>query len=85
MQSIPFFQEPIQFNCTLDGDRHTALIRWNFAGERWFIWLYDETGDLIMCNPVIESTQELPNNLLSGYYFNNSMIFNTFVSAFEIS
>lgn len=85
VQSVSFFQEPIQFNCVLDGERHTASIRWNFAGERWFIWLYDETGDLIMCNPVIESTRDFPNDLLAGYYFVSSMIYNSFVNAFEIS
>lgn len=85
MQTIPFFEQPTQFNCVLDGDRHAAIIRWNFAGERWYIWLYDETGELILCNPVIVSTRELPNNLLAGYFFNNSMIYNSFTNAFEIS
>lgn len=85
MQSFPFFQEPIQFNLTLDGDRYTAFIRWNFAGLRWFIWLYTSTGDLIMCNPIIESTRDKPINMLNGYFFSNSMIYNTFVSSFELS
>jgi hypothetical protein len=85
MESFPFFEQPDQFNVTLDGDRHTAIIKWNFAGERWYLWLYDNVGDLIMCNPVIESTRDLPSNLLAGYFFNNSMIYNTFVNAFEVS
>lgn len=38
-----------------------------------------------MCNPVIESTREMPNNLLAGYFFNNSMIYNEFVNAFELN
>lgn len=85
MQTVPFFEQPIQFYTTLDGERHTAYIRWNFAGERWFIWLYDSTNDLIMCNPVIESTREQPNNLLAGYFFNNTMIYNEFTNSFEIT
>ena len=85
MQSFYFFQVPLDFNCKLDGERHNAQIKWNFAGQRWYLWLYDETGEFVMCNPVIESTREMPNNLLAGYFFNNSMIYNTFVNAFELS
>ena len=84
MQSFPFFQEPIEFSLSLDGERHVAQVRWNYAGERWYLWLYTSTGDLILCNPVIESTRDMPINLLAGYFFTSSMIYNTFVNAFEV-
>jgi len=79
-----FFDIPTQFSLTLDGARYYAYIRWNFAGERWYIVLTDETGDLIMNAPVIESTRDEPIDLLAGYGFTNTLIFNDTIKAFEV-
>ena len=83
MSVYPFYDDITSFTTTLDGERHTAYVEWNFAGERWYIRLLDSTGELIMNAPVIESTRELPLNMLSGY-FANSIIFNSTTQAFEV-
>ena len=71
------------FNPVLDGEKHTASIKYNFAGQRWYMLLTDSTGELIMNAPVIESTRDLPINMLAGYFV-TPMIFNSDTNAFEV-
>ena len=83
MKLFPFFDLIMTFSPILDGEKHTAYIEWNFSGERWFIRIVDGTGELILNAPVIESSRELPINILQGY-FTTPMIFNSSTQAFEV-
>lgn len=84
MNIFIFYDDTMTFSPVLDGENHTAYIEWNFAGQRWYIRLVDSTGELVMNAPVIESTRDMPINMLSGY-FSTTMIFNSTTQAFEVN
>ena len=48
-------QSPFQFQLTLDNQLYTAIITSNLAGKRYYINLYDLSGNLIFCIPLIGS------------------------------
>jgi hypothetical protein len=43
------------YTWTLDGNDYSALIKWNIFGQRYYIHLYDSSGALVLCKPLIGS------------------------------
>ena len=43
------------FSPTLDDDEYTAYVKWNIFGQRYYVHLYDSSGTLIFCRPLISS------------------------------
>jgi len=46
---------PFSFSPTLDGAQYKAVITWGLAGQRWYVNLYNQTGNLIFYLPLIGS------------------------------
>lgn len=46
---------PFQFQPTLDGTIYSAIVTWNLFGQRYYLNLYDLSGNLVVSLPVIGS------------------------------
>jgi hypothetical protein len=46
---------PFSFSPTLDGAQYSAVVTWGLAGQRWYVNLYDQGGNLIFYLPAIGS------------------------------
>lgn len=60
MQSFPFStlpRGPLTFNPVLDGKTYTANIAWSLFGQRWYLSLYDASGNRVTTVAVVESPQ----------------------------
>ncbi len=56
---------PFSFQPKLDGAQYQAVITWGLAGQRWYVNLYDQTGNLIFYLPVIGSPTAIQTASLS--------------------
>lgn len=58
MTTFPFSpstQQNQTFNPVLGNNTYTAVITWNFFGQRWYLNLYDSNGNLIISTAVVGS------------------------------
>ena len=51
----PSTAQAFQFQPTLDGEVYTCTVTWNLFGQRYYVNLYDLSGNLIFCLPLIGS------------------------------
>ena len=51
----PTAQAPFQFQPTLDGQTYSIFVTWNLYGQRYYVNVYDLSGNLIVALPVIGS------------------------------
>jgi hypothetical protein len=68
MQSFPFTtlpNGPFQFNPVLDGINYQAQVVWNLFGQRWYLNLFDGSGNRVTTVAVVESPQFIPIEALS--------------------
>jgi len=56
---------PFSFQPKLDGVQYQAVITWGLAGQRWYVNLYDQTGNLIFYLPLIGSPTAIQTSALS--------------------
>ena len=46
---------PFQFQATLDGNLYNCVVTWNLMGQRWYLNVYDLSGNLIICTAMAGS------------------------------
>jgi hypothetical protein len=72
MTSFPFTPNPAtvpyNFFPTLDGNSYTGLVWWNIQGQRLYITLSDQQGNVIFTMPLIESPIDYNISLTQGYF-----------------
>jgi len=61
----PTATKPFSFQPTMDGAQYNAVITWGLAGQRWYVNLYDQTGNLIFYLPMIGSPTALQTSTLT--------------------
>lgn len=84
---IAFQPQPTELfavTITLDGDQYNLITTWNVAGQRWYINIYDQQGNLVLCRPMTMSPDFSDINLIE-YYFNSTLVFRNGSSSFEVS
>lgn len=57
---------PFQFQATLDGAQYIVTTTWNILGQRWYINVYDLSGNLILARPVVGSGAKIQGVLTWG-------------------
>jgi hypothetical protein len=62
---VPTSAGPFQFQPTLDGQVYTGIVTWNVFGRRYYLNLYDLSGALVFCMPLIGSPSGFPLQSLS--------------------
>lgn len=88
MAQVYAFQPPpapnlFQFNPTLDGDVYAGVVRWGLFGQRWYLFLSDLNGDLVVTLPLIASPNDYDISLVAGY-FTDKLIFREASQQFEV-
>lgn len=49
-------QAPFTFQATLDGQLYACVVTWSPYGQRWYVEIRDQTGDLIVRLPLVGSS-----------------------------
>lgn len=83
---IPFNPSPsanFQFQCTLDGAPYNVICTFNPYGQRYYITIYDLTGQEILSRPLIASPSFANVSLTLGY-FDTTMVYRESSRVFEI-
>ena len=88
MTIIPFNQTAtanFQFNPVLDGTTYVAICTYNSYAARFYISIYDTSGNLIMIRPIVGSPDEYDINLLFGYFQASTLLYRVSSNSFEIA
>jgi hypothetical protein len=62
---------PFQFQATLDGTVYTVSTVWNFAAQRWYLSITDQSGNQIVTRPLIGSPAQTP---ITGLSWTNGVV-----------
>ena len=76
-QLIPFNPSALanfQFSPVLDGTTYSARVAWNAYGLRYYLYVYSNSGALMLCVPLIASPDDYSINLAKGY-FNTAVVY----------
>ena len=74
-----------QFQATFDGELCTVVVRWNLAGQRYYVAVYDQTNALVVNRALVGSPLGYDINLIGGGYFATAtLVFRTSTQQFEV-
>ena len=76
---------PFQTIFTLDGNAYSGAVTWNLAGQRWYLTVSDQDGNLIMSQPLIGSPLTSDINLLPGQFTTSTLVYRTDTGNFEVT
>lgn len=79
----PSATAPFEFQPTFDGQQYTCYVKWNVAGQRYYVECYSLTGVLIFNVPLIGS----PNGYdisMTGGYFTTKLVYRANNGQFEV-
>ena len=74
---------PFHFNPTLDNNAYNVVCTWNLFGQRWYINIYDLTGNLILSRPMTGSPNGYNISLTAGYFY-TQLVYRTSSNQFEV-
>lgn len=75
---------PFTFQPVLDGQSYNLTVTWLLGGNRYYVNLYDQSGDWIFTLPLIGSPPDYNISLTAGY-FTTSLVYRAETGNFEIS
>jgi hypothetical protein len=68
----------------LDGASYTLAAAWNFYGQRWYISLTDQSGNLILNQPLVGSSPNANIYLAPGMFTSSTLLYRVGTNNFEI-
>lgn len=74
---------PFQFQAALDGVTYIVQTRWNVTGQRWYVFIFDQTNTLIVTLPLIGSPTGYDISLTAGY-FTTPLVYRSSIASFEV-
>lgn len=83
-QFAPNANIPFQFQATLSGPTpnvtatgptYNVTVLWNTAGQRWYVFIADQNGNLVLNKPLIGSPSNFSINLVGGYFTGSSLVY----------
>lgn len=81
----PSVAGPFQFEPELDGQTYSVIVTWNVYSQRWYVNIYDLSGNLIVSIPNIGSPLNHDINLVAGYFTTSTLIFRQANQQFEVN
>jgi len=72
-----------QFQPVLDGQVYNVILTWNIFGQRFYINIYDQSGNLIVCLPLIGSPPYQNISMTAGY-FKTQLVYRPDLLQFQI-
>ncbi|WP_254065304.1 hypothetical protein [Cedecea sp. FDAARGOS_727] len=67
-------QKSMVFNPILDGEVYNCQIKWNIAGQRWYLNITDNSGNRQLTTPIVASPVGYDINLLVGAFSISKMV-----------
>lgn len=67
-------QKSMEFSPVLDEEVCNARIKWNIAAQRWYLYISDNSGKVIINTALVGSTSSGGINLISGAFSTTTMI-----------
>lgn len=83
VQFNPTANANFQFQAIFDGQNYIVIVTWNLFGQRFYINIYDTSGNLILSMPVIGSPNDFNISMTSGY-FATKLIYRVQSNNFEV-
>lgn len=62
---VPSSSAPFQFQPVLDGATYNVIVTWNVFGQRWYVNVYDLSGNRIVTLPVLSSPSAIDLQAIS--------------------
>ena len=67
---------PQSFTFQLENAEYTASVWWNVAGQRYYLVIYDSSGDVVINHPMVSSPPASPINLAPGIFASSGIAYN---------
>lgn len=80
----PSVNSVFQFQPTLDGNVYLVQVKWNLFGQRYYIYIYELGGTLVVTMPLVGS----PNGYdisMTGGYFATKLVYRQRARQFEVT
>ena len=89
MTVIPFAPSqastpPFTAQLTLDGQSYTFNAAWNFVSARWYFALVDQSGAIIVNQPLIGSPPDSDIPLAPGLFTTSTLVYRVSTGNLEI-
>ena len=90
MTTIPFLPSaaitpPFQANVTLDGSDYILAAIWNLAGQRWYISITDQSGNIAWEGAMIGSPLDYDILLAPGVFTTSTILYREDTGNIEIT
>lgn len=73
------------FTPTLDGTVYNCQIKWNLAGQRWYVYITDGSGNVMLNRALTGSPIGTDINLLFGVFTTSTMVWRKPNGQIEVS
>lgn len=77
----PPFSQPF----TLDGKNYTGSAYWNFAAQRWYFILVDQSGTVVWNGGLVGSPDDYDIYLALGVFTTSTILYRTNTGSFEVN
>jgi len=74
-----------QFSPVLDNINYNAICTFNVYGQRYYIQIYDLTGNLVLSRPLIASPDDYNINLVIGYFTTSTLVYRASSGNIEVT
>ncbi len=75
---------PFSWQQTLDGNLYTISVPWNLYGQRYYVLVQDQSGNVVVNLPRIGSPLTYDINLLAGYFVTSTLVWRENNDQFEV-
>ena len=81
---------PFQFQATLTDSvlgtaTYNCTVLWNTFGQRWYLQVADQSGNLIVNKPLVASPPGYQISLVAGYFSGSTLVFYDNTQTFLVS
>ena len=85
VQFQPTISQPFQFNPVLDGTSYVATCPWSLTGQRFYLKITTQNGQLIVNRSLVGSPLTYDIDLLVGLGFASTLVLRESTLAFEVT
>ena len=89
MTIIPFqpanTSPPFQTVVTLDGAQYALTVTWNVYGQRWYVTLTDDNGNIVWNGAMVGSPLTASIDLAPGIFTTSTILFREDTGNFEVN
>lgn len=87
---VPFLPNPsgappFQAIFTLDGQSIVGAVTWNFAAQRWYLILTDQSGNILWCGAMVGSPLGADIPLAPGVFSTSTILYRADTGNFEVT